>query len=173
MITTKKYATFDALNNRYQKQIINRLKWNTSNNFCSSKTIIPSFYTSQACTDQPLCFKSFIMTSYQSIVNINIIMKFLIGHKAFVSLCTTLPYISQHEKSLLRLGPETHIFCDLYNRSQTFNLTSIHDTCLGGAQETSIHDNASLWPSPVVLHDCAHTVFVSSMLTLSVTEANS
>ena len=28
------------------------------------------------------------MASYQSVVNINIIMKFLIGHIAFVSLCT-------------------------------------------------------------------------------------
>ena len=34
-----------------------------------------------------LCFKIFIMASYQSVVNINIITKFLIGHKAFVSLC--------------------------------------------------------------------------------------
>ena len=64
------------------------LKWNTSNNICSSKTIFPSFYTSQASTEHPLCFKSFIMASYQSVVNINIIMKFLIGHKVFVSLCT-------------------------------------------------------------------------------------
>ena len=32
------------------------------------------------------------MASYQSVVNINIIMKFVIGHQAFVSLCTTLPY---------------------------------------------------------------------------------
>ena len=66
--------------------------WNTSNNFCSSKTIIPSFYTSQVSIGQSLCLKSFIMASYQSVVNINIIMKFLRGHKAFVSLCTTLPY---------------------------------------------------------------------------------
>ena len=57
------------------------------------KTIIPLFYTSQASTNQPLCFKRFIMASYLSVVNINIIMKFLIGHKAFVSLCTTLPYL--------------------------------------------------------------------------------
>ena len=64
------------------------LKWNTSNNFCSSKVIIPPFYTNQATTDQPVCFKSFIMVSYQSVVNINIIMKFLVGHKPFVSLCT-------------------------------------------------------------------------------------
>ena len=35
------------------------------------------------------------MASYQSVVNINIIMKFLIGHKAFVSLCTTLPYATK------------------------------------------------------------------------------
>ena len=62
--------------------------WNTFNNICSSNTIFPSFYTSQASNNQPLCFKSFIMASYQSVVNINIIMKFLIGHKAFVSLCT-------------------------------------------------------------------------------------
>ena len=62
------------------------------NNFCSSKTIFPSFYTSQASTDHLLCFKSFKMTSYQSVVNINIIIHFLIGHKAVVSLCTTLPY---------------------------------------------------------------------------------
>ena len=59
------------------------------------KTIIPSLYTSQASTDQPLCFKSFIIASHQSTVNINIILKFLIGHKAFVSLCTTLPYICE------------------------------------------------------------------------------
>ena len=52
------------------------------------KTIIPSFHTSQAATEQPLCFKSFIMASHQSVVNINIITKFPIGHKAFVSLCT-------------------------------------------------------------------------------------
>ena len=69
-------------------KIINGLNWYTSNNFCSSKSIFPSFYTSQASTDQPLCFKSFIAASYQSVVDINIIMKFLIGHKAFVSLCT-------------------------------------------------------------------------------------
>ena len=68
------------------------LKWNTSNNFCSSNTIFPSFYTSQASTGQFLCFKIFIMASHQSVVNINIIIKFPIGHKAFVSLCTTLPY---------------------------------------------------------------------------------
>ena len=43
------------------------------------------------------------MASYQSVVKINIIMKFLIGHKAFclsvytVSLCTTLPYISRNQ----------------------------------------------------------------------------
>ena len=30
------------------------------------------------------------MASYQSVVNINIIMKFLVGHKAIVSLCTTV-----------------------------------------------------------------------------------
>ena len=54
------------------------------------KTIIPSFYRSQASTDQPLCFKMFIMASHQSVVNINIIMNFPIGYKAFVSLgvCT-------------------------------------------------------------------------------------
>ena len=56
--------------------------------FAHQKTIIPSFYTSQASSDQPSCLKIFIMASYQSVVNINIIMKFLIGHKAFVSLCT-------------------------------------------------------------------------------------
>ena len=32
------------------------------------------------------------MASHQSVVNINIIMKFPIGLKGFVSLCTTLPY---------------------------------------------------------------------------------
>ena len=42
---------------------------------------------------KPRVRKSLIMASYQSVVNINIIMKFLIGHKAFVSLGTTLPYI--------------------------------------------------------------------------------
>ena len=62
--------------------------WNISNNVYSSKTIIPSFYTSQASSEQHLCFKSFIMASYQSFVNINLIMKFLIEHKDFVSLCT-------------------------------------------------------------------------------------
>ena len=77
--------------------------WNTSNNFCSSKIIISSFYTSQSSTDQTLCFKSFIMVSYQSVVNINIIMKFLIGHKAFVSLCTTLSYITSVLSSLEQL----------------------------------------------------------------------
>ena len=73
--------------------MINGLKWNTSNNFCSSETIISSFYTSQTSTDQPLCYKSFIMASYKSVVNINIMMKFLTAHKAIVSLYTTLPYI--------------------------------------------------------------------------------
>ena len=33
------------------------------------------------------------MASYQNVGNINIIMKFHIGHKAFISLCTTLPYL--------------------------------------------------------------------------------
>ena len=56
--------------------------------FCSSKTLIASFYTSQASTDQPLFFKSFIMASHQSVVNINIIMKFPIGQRVFVLLCT-------------------------------------------------------------------------------------
>ena len=42
----------------------------------------PSFYWSA------FEFKKFHMLSYQSVVNINIIMKFLIGHKAFFSLCT-------------------------------------------------------------------------------------
>ena len=37
---------------------------------------------------------------------------------------------------------------------------------------TSVHGNASLCPSAVVLYDCAHAVFVSSMFTLSVTEAD-
>ena len=33
------------------------------------------------------------MVSHQSVANLNINMKFFIEHKAFVSLCTTLPYI--------------------------------------------------------------------------------
>ena len=60
---------------------MNGLKWNTSSNFCSSKTIIPSFYTSQASTDQPLCFKRLIMASYQSVVNRNIIMELELNGK--------------------------------------------------------------------------------------------
>ena len=39
-------------------------------------------------TQAKLLLLSFIMASYKSVVNINIIMKFPIGHKAFVSLCT-------------------------------------------------------------------------------------
>ena len=83
-ITTKKYSILIML---YIIPIINGLKWNTSNNYCSSETIIPSFYTSQVSTDQPLCFNSLIVASYQSVANVNIIMKFLIGHK---SLCLTV-----------------------------------------------------------------------------------
>ena len=81
---------------------MNGLKWNTSNNFCSSKTIIPSFYRSQASTDRPLCFKSFIMASYHTVINIYIIMKFLIGQrpKAFISLCTLSHCVPKTEASL-------------------------------------------------------------------------
>ena len=68
--------------------------------------IIPSFYTSQASTDQPLCFKSFIMASYQSVINLNIIMKFLIEHKDFVSLCTTVPYILFDHTRTWRTSPD-------------------------------------------------------------------
>ena len=38
---------------------------------------------------------------------------------------------------------------------------------IGGAQRESVHSNASL------CNDCDHTVFVSSMFTMSVTEVNS
>ena len=107
-ITTKKYVVLIiALNNT--RSIISGLKWNTSNNFSSSETIFPSFYTSQASTDQPLCFKSFTVTSYQSVVNINIIMKFLIGHKAFVSLCT-LSHCVLLSLTHIPLWPHTHFF---------------------------------------------------------------
>ena len=38
---------------------------------------------------------------------------------------------------------------------------------------TSVHGNASLCPSAVILYNCVHTVFVSSMFTLSAMEADS
>ena len=56
--------------------------------FAHQKQLFLLSTQAQASTDQPLCFKSLIMATYQSVVNINIIMKVLIGHKAFVSLCT-------------------------------------------------------------------------------------
>ena len=126
-ITTKNMHINYALNNTRSKIIIG-LKWNTSNNFCSSKTIIPPFYTSKASTDQPLCFKSFIIASHQSVVNINIIMKFLIGHKAFVSLCNTLPYIIHDLTNSVELRSwcqQMHVFIHstwgLYRKKPQFN----------------------------------------------------
>ena len=40
------------------------------------------------------------MEIWAVVININIIMKFLIGHKAFVSLYTTLPYNNFYRKIL-------------------------------------------------------------------------
>ena len=53
-----------------------------------------------------------------------------------------------------------HIQPDIHLWQEVFNVTFVHD-------------NTSLCPLAVILYDSAHTVFVFSMFTLSVTEADS
>ena len=66
------------------------------------------------------------MTSYESVFNINIIMKFLIGHEAFISLCTlshcvllSLQSINQSiNQSPVSPLEEHRAFTNYFHRSQ-------------------------------------------------------